>query len=116
MLLPLLVLAYMVWALTVWIRAAGYKREATLRSLLAFGSLLLAFTSVGLHLYAAIHIQLQPHITFYDPFSMKVLRFGFWISVAGIVLGAPSNGGLRWPAVISSGVLAAFWLAIGTAE
>jgi hypothetical protein len=76
----------------------------------------LASASIALFFYTGVRARIAGGFPYYAPALLKLLRTGFALGVSGFALGLGSKGTLRWPAVISSFIMAALWIVVATSE
>jgi len=107
---------YMGWTFWKWKVAPVGTRAGEWRAYLALVAFTLACASIGLFFYTGIRARVDGGFPYYAPALLRLLKTGFALSVSGLALGLPSKGGLRWPSVISSFIMAALWVVVATSE
>src|SRR5579863_144756 len=107
---------YMGWTFWKWRATPQGARAHGWRTYLGSFAFAFAFASIVLFFYTGIRARILGGFPYYAPALLKLLKTGFVLSISGLALGLPSKGSLRWPAVISSFIMAGLWVIVATSE
>ena len=119
--LVLVVLSYLVapvaliWGWIRWVRLPKKWTLTAILSLIGFGWVTAsAILAVSAAAYAQMH-----YFPFYDPLLMRIFRWGFLLSLAGLVFGLGGvwrTNPLRWHALAGAVGTLAFWAIAAAGE
>jgi hypothetical protein len=107
--------ASLIWG---WVRWGRLPRTRTLTSIFSLIGLILATASGLLAISTAAYARIHS-FEFFDPFLMRIFRWGFLLSLAGFVFamgGVWRKNSLRWHALASAVGTLAFWMIAAAGE
>jgi hypothetical protein len=101
-----------------WARWTGQPKSRTVASILSLVGFSFATASAALAVSSVAYAQIH-HFGFYDPLLLRIFRWGFLLSMTGILFGIGGvwrQSSLRWHAPISGLGTLAFWVLAAEGE